>query len=81
MKIKLKHAKESSTHPAHNEVKTTVTSIFEIAKGTQIALTSASYWVKTAGCGRTKTLTHAVALCRVRSRAMTITLILSTGIN
>ncbi len=81
MKINRKSAEKNDTYCAYKEVKTTVTSIFEIAKGTRIALTSASYWVKTAGCGRAKTLTHAEALCSVRSRAMAITLILNTGIN
>ena len=48
MKIKLKHAKESSTHLAHSEVKPTVTSIFVIAKELQVDLATVVHGLKTA---------------------------------
>ncbi len=93
MKINRKPAKKSSTYCAQKEVKATVTSIFETIKDPQVDRMTVGRWLKAVGCGsiktspradaRTRSPTHAVghALCRVRSRAMTITLILNTGIN
>lgn len=94
MKINRKPAQKSSTNCAQIEVKATVTSIFETIKNPhQEDRMTVGRWLKAAGCGCVKTShradarlrwpTHAVghARCRVRSRAMTITLILNTGIN
>ena len=93
MKINRKSAEKDDTYCAYKEGKATVTSIFEIAKDLQFDRITVGPELKAAGYSRANTSpradarlrcsTHADghALCRVRSRAMTITLILNTGIN
>lgn len=93
MKNNLKPAQKSSTYCAQKEVKATVTSIFETIKDPQEGRMTVGRWLKAAGCGCANTSHRADArpccpphadghaLCRVRSRAMTITLILNTGIS
>lgn len=93
MKINRKPVKKSSTNCSQKVVKATVTSIFETIKDPQEDRMTVGRWLKAAGGGRANTSHRADsrprcptradghALCRVRSRAMTITLILNTGIN
>ena len=93
MKTNRLSASKGNTNCAQKEVNATVTSIFETIKDPKEDRMTVGRWLKAAGCGcantspradaRTRSPTHAVghALCRVRSRAMTITLILNTGIN
>lgn len=87
MRITKKHVENGRAFCAHKKIKATVMSIIEFTTSHQVGVTTEGYLVNTAVCSCAKTInnacndhSHEQSRFGFKSRAMAITLILSSGV-